>query len=446
VVEVPASFLVLMVVLLLIWSGHVGMARHVRHSGPLYAHVAQGLGPVPAVGAAGVVLLSYNAIQCCLYGLFGATMNQYGLGPWWMWALIAWALIAIFGLGQITVTARVLAGLLAVELLVVLAFVIFGLATHPGGALDTGAVMPNHLLAGGLFSKGSQVGSVLALAVACFVGVETTLAFGEEAVGYKILSRASFGSLIFLGVLYTLAAWAVVAVIGPGNVAKADPSVVYTVLGDHFGLLGKVLAEIFLATSIFAAMLSFHQTVARYTFTMSREQLLPAQLRSVGARTGAPIGGSLVQSAVALIVIMVCGFVNIDPMNMFFWLSALAAVGIMSLLAVNAWSAWVYFARRRRGPSTIATRLRILPALGAIGMAGVVVVTVSNLDALTGAAPGSWQVYIVPGLVGIVAIAGLVWGAVVYVSRRDIASGIGRGETEPLAVLEHHLLPHGSRL
>src|SRR5689334_9380141 len=52
VAAVPAAFLLLTAVLALVWAGHVGMTRHVRHSGPLYAHVAQGLGPVPGLGAA----------------------------------------------------------------------------------------------------------------------------------------------------------------------------------------------------------------------------------------------------------------------------------------------------------------------------------------------------------------------------------------------------------
>src|SRR5690606_24769097 len=34
VVQVPAAFILLTAVLLLVWIGHVGMARHVRHSGP----------------------------------------------------------------------------------------------------------------------------------------------------------------------------------------------------------------------------------------------------------------------------------------------------------------------------------------------------------------------------------------------------------------------------
>ena len=345
VVAVPSAFVLLTVVLLLVWTGNVGMARYVRHSGPLYAHVAQGLGPVAALGAAPVVLLSYNAIQCCLYGLVGQTMSDFGAGPWWLWALVSWLLVAVFGVGQVSVTARVLALLLGVELAVVACFAIFGLADPVSGALDA-----SPLWIGKLFGH-DGVGSVLALTVACFVGAETTLAFGEEAVSYRVLSRASYGSLLFLGVLYTLAGWAVTAVTGPdqvGEVAAAEGvGIVFAVVEKHLGLLGLVLAQLFLVTSIVAAMLSFHQTVARYLFTLSRERLLPARLGRVAAGTGAPVGGSLVQSVIGLSVIAVCAVFGLDPMGLFYALAALAAVGIMSLLAVNGWAAFAYFTRRR---------------------------------------------------------------------------------------------------
>jgi amino acid transporter len=216
-------------------------------------------------------------------------------------------------------------------------------------------------------------------------------------------------------------------------------------VGEHLGLLGVVLAQMFLVTSIFAAGLSFHQTVSRYVFTLSRERLLPAKLGFLTPHTGAPVGGSLAQSAVGLAVIAVTALGGFSPMGMFFTLAALAAVGIMSLLAVNGWAAFAYFARRRRGPAGVKA-LRLLPALGGLGMAAVVFVTVGNLHSMTGAAPGSWQVWLLPGIVAATALAGLVWGVVVVTSRKDIAAGIGRGETEPLAVLDPHLLPYGERL
>ena len=441
VVQVPAAFILLTGVLLLVWVGHVGMARHVRHSGPLYAHVAQGLGVVPALGAVPVVLLSYNAIQGCLYGLLGQTLSDMGLGLWWVWALVAWALMGLLGLAQVTVTARTLAFLLGIELVVVGAFAVFGV-------VDAATVSAEPLGVTALFGR-DGVGSVLALTVACFVGAETTLAFAEEAVSHTTLVRASYGSLLFLGLLYTMAAWSVTAVAGVGNVAAAaateGANMVFDVVGEHLGLLGVVLGRMFLVTSIFAAGLSFHQTISRYVFTLARERLLPARLGHLTPHTGAPVGGSLAQSAVGLAVIGVTAIGGFSPMGMFFTLAALAAVGIMSLLALNGWAAFAYFGRRRRGPAGVKA-LRLLPALGGLGMAGIVATTVGNLHAMTGAEPGSWSVWLLPGIVTVTAVGGLVWGVIVATGRKDIAARVGRGETEPLAVLDPHLLPYGERL
>jgi amino acid transporter len=344
-------------------------------------------------------------------------------------------------LGQVTVTARMLAFLLGIELVVVGTFAVFGVT-------DAHVLSLTPLSLTSLFSQ-DGVGSVLALTAACFVGSETTLAFAEEAVSHRTLVRSSFGVLGFLGALYTLAAWAVTAVTGPDDVGTAAATdgvnIVFNVIADHLGLFGVILAEMFLVTSIFAAGLSFHQTIGRYVFTLSRERLLPAKLGFLTPRTGAPVGGSLAQSCVGLGVIAVTALGGFSPIGMFFTLAALAAVGIMSLLAVNGWAAFVYFARRRRGPGGIKA-LRLLPALGGLGMAAVVVVTVGNLHAMTGAALGSWQVWVLPGIVAANAVGGLVWGTVVVTARKDIAAGIGRGETEPLAVLDAHLLPYGERL
>lgn len=440
-VAMPSAFLLLTAVLALVWVGHVGMARHVRHSGPLYAHVAQAVGPVPGLSAAGVALLYYNAIQVCLYPLFGQAMSDFGFGPWWLWALFAWAVVAVSGAAPVTGTAKTLAFALGIELLVVAAFTVFGLTDAPHGLAPT-LLWPGHL-------HGDGVGSLLALAMACYVGTETTLAFAEEAVSHRVLARASFGALFFLGTLYTLTAWAVTAVASPEQVATLaqdhrEQEIVFGLLQEHMGVLGLVLAQLFLSTSILAALMSFHQTVARYTFTLARERVLPAGLGRLAVSTGAPVGGSLAQSVLGLTVIAVCAAAGLDPMGAFYALAALAAVGVMSLLAVNGFASYVFFSRRRG--RTVATRLRALPALGGVGMCVAVLITVGNLDAMTGAASGTWQVWLIPAIVLATALAGLVWGAVVTLTRPQVAAAVGRGETEPLAVLAHHLLDAGSRL
>ena len=146
-------------------------------------------------------------------------------------------------------------------------------------------------------------------------------------------------------------------------------------------------------------------------------------------------------------VIVVWALAGLDPMVLFTSLAALAAVGIMSLILVCCLATWGYFGRKGGGRGRVSVWVaKVAPLLGAAAMSGIVVRTVGNLHAMTGVEPGSWSVWLLPALVAAVAVAGLVWGAVVHGLHRDVAAGIGRGESEPLAVLETYLIPTGGRL
>ena len=101
---VPLSFLVLAVALALFAVGYAAMSRHVANAGAFYSYLARGLGRPAAVAGAFVALLSYNAIQIGLYGLFGAAFGDFvdatfGLDlAWWVWALPRWSLVGVLGL------------------------------------------------------------------------------------------------------------------------------------------------------------------------------------------------------------------------------------------------------------------------------------------------------------------------------------------------------------
>ena len=77
--------------------------------------------------------------------------------------------------------------------------------------------------------------------------------------------------------------------------AENAPGVVFA-LAAHAGDARRRHRHLLLLTSVFAALLSFHNGVARYLFALGRERVLPAALGRVGTRSGGPIAGSLVQS------------------------------------------------------------------------------------------------------------------------------------------------------
>lgn len=192
-----------------------------------------------------------------------------------------------------------------------------------------------------------------------------------------------------------------------------------------------------LATSILAAVISVHQTVARYVFVLSRESLLPAGWGRVRRGQGVPVGGSLAQSAVGITVIAVWALLRADPMVLFSWLAAMAAVGLMALMVTACLAAWRFFHRGGGGNESVFTRV-VAPVAGMLAMGGLLAVTVSNLHVLVGAPPDAAVVWTMPAVVVGAGLTGLIWGLVVR--RRHPTRVLGRGEPDPLAELPHHLV------
>ncbi|MCI0686046.1 MAG: amino acid permease, partial [Sporichthyaceae bacterium] len=186
------------------------------------------------------------------------------------------------GLLRITINARVLALALIAELCIIMLFDL-GSLIHAADGISLDPLMPDRLFVDG-------VGGVLALGMAAFVGYESGPVFAEEARGPRTVPRATFAALAFLGLFYAFSAWALAIGVGPDRVVDAarDPaaglpfSVFEASYGPAYGPPLVSVATVLLVTSIFAAMLSFHNGVARYLFALGRERVLPPAL----ARTG----------------------------------------------------------------------------------------------------------------------------------------------------------------
>ncbi|MEV4362004.1 amino acid permease [Nonomuraea sp. NPDC004186] len=135
----PVAFLVVGVVLAVFAVGYVAMARHMANAGAFYTYISRGLGRPAGIAAAWVALIAYNALQVGLYGAFGTAATpllERWLGltpPWWLVALVAWALVAVLGLMRVDVNGRLLAVLLTAEVAVILLFDFADLA-HPAAS------------------------------------------------------------------------------------------------------------------------------------------------------------------------------------------------------------------------------------------------------------------------------------------------------------------------
>jgi amino acid transporter len=425
VVAVPLSFPILTMALLLFAAGYVDLARRAPHAAGFVAVLATGLGRIPAVAGAAVALLAYNAIQIALYGLLGATAAGLVGGQWWAWAGLAWFVVAVLGIGNVGLNARVVAAVLAAELAVIVVFDVVAL-THPA---DPGAVWepwrPELFAVDG-------VGGVLAFGIAAFVGFEAVTSFAEETRRPAALPCTIYTTLVFLGVLYAVSSWALAVAVGPDRIAETarDPAsgIPFSILDTHLGPAAAAAGLALLGLSIVGASVSFHNVVCRYLYALGREGMLPGRLGVTGPG-GVPTAGSAAQSTLALAAIAGFAVAGADPLAiMFTWLAALSAIAVMTLMVTASCAA--IGAHRpigsRRGSVVVA-------ALGAGSMLTVLAVTVSNLEALTGDPTGRVP-WLLTAMVALTAAAGTGWGWWLRRHRPAAYAVAGTGQPRPLAV------------
>jgi amino acid transporter len=425
---IPAAFLVIAVTLALFATGYMAMARHITNAGAFYAFIARGLGRVPGTAAALVALLAYSLLQVALYGAFGpaaASLAAAHLGvhaPWWQWALSAWAVITVLGLLRVDIAGKVLGVLTGAEIVVIAAEEVSGLASPAGGHLSLGALSPSALTSAGF----GTVGVLAVVAVLGFTGFEQAPVLGEEARHpQRTIPVTTYLALGVIGVVYAGSAWAMSAHVGQGHVVAAavaqGPGLLF---GLGSGPLPLAAQWLFL-TSLFAAMLAFHNCVWRYAFALGREGVLPGVLSRTGSNN-IPKTASLAQSATGLAVIAGFALAGAQPMqDLFFDLGTTGGFGLLLLYALTSVAVIAFFARNP-GLEPTFSRL-IAPALAAILLTGIAVLAVTHYSTLLGVAPGSVAARALPASFGAVAVLGLIWGLFIKIRRPQVYQTIGLG-------------------
>ncbi|BCJ68699.1 APC family permease [Polymorphospora rubra] len=443
-VGVPVVYLTVGVLLAVFSAGYVAMARHVRQAGGFYTYVTLGLGRVPGVGAALVTQLGYNCLQISLYGAFGAVAADLARAggwhlPWWLCAGAAWALVAVLGLRSVRVNGRVLGTLLVLELAVVVVFDL-AMVSHPAaGGVTLTALSPAHLADPGAIA-------ILVGGLAGFVGYEATVVFAEEVRDpRRTVALATYLALGLIATLYALSTWAMTVAAGPAHVVAAarehDADLFFALAAPHLPAALVDLGRLLLLTSLFAALVAFHHMIARYTFSLAREGLLPAALGRTGRLTGAPVHGSLLQSGLALTVLGIFAGAGLDPIrHLFFTGGVTGGLGVLVLMAATSVAVIGYFARDGRGEPV--WRRVTAPTVAAAVLVTVLVVTVAGFGALLDLPGDSPLRWLLPAGYAVAATAGAGWALILRATRPRVYAAIGLGPDSATVVAA---TPSGAR-
>ncbi|MBM7173723.1 APC family permease [Streptomyces sp. G44] len=397
----PLGYLLSGLLLTVFAAGFTAMSRFVRNAGAFYAYIGRGLGRPMGAGAAYVALFSYNAIEVGLLAAFG-WFTESGFEdltgahvPWWLWASAGLVAIGALGYLKVTLSAKVLAVALVLEVLVLLVFEA-GVLAHGGGpqGLDPEALSPGHL-------GESGVGGMFVLAVGAFIGFEATAIYAEEARRpERTVPRATCTAVAFLALFYTFTVWMIINAYGGDRAqevasGKSGADMVFAATERFTGAWAADSMHVLIITSAFAATLAFHNGAARYFYALGREGLLPARLGTVSARTRAPAPAVAVQSAIASAVIAVTVLSGADPYSVtFLWSNGSGILGVMLMQALAALAVHGFFRRDRRAMP--GWRVVAAPLLACGGLVVMSALVCAHLDLLTGASAGVNAALILP--------------------------------------------------
>lgn len=364
-----------------------------------------------------IALLGYNAMQIGLYGLFAAAAAGFfsdNLGinlPWWVYAFIAMAIVAVLGYRQVDLSVKVLAILVSLEFLIVL---ILDAAILLKGGQGGSTPLTLTPFTWASFTSGS-VAIALLFNFASFIGFEATTIYSEEAKDpQRTVPRATYVAVLTIGIFYTLTTYLMVEGQGAAGLQQylgglqPDPTAFLFVLGDTYigAALTTVMSLLFIS-SVFAALLAFHNAVARYLYALGREGLVPAQLGRTHVKHLSPHVGSLNQSVLAFVVVLIFVITGQDPvLALFTWLTQLGTLAIIVLMALASFAVVAFFARHRDFDRNVA-RTTIAPIVGGVALSAVAVYAASQFGLLIGN-PESPLRWILPALIIVAAVAGVI--------------------------------------
>ena len=429
---VSIALIAVALVLIIFVVGYVAMARHITNAGAFYAYVAQGIWRPAGVGASWIALVAYNGFLCAAYGGLGflaapLLQSWFGLDvPWWAISLVAWLLVGVLGIRDVGISEKVLAVLVLAETALVLLYS-FAILFSSDFNYSTHSLQPSNLW-------GPGAGALVVIGATAFVGVEQGAVYVEESRDpRKTVPRATYLTIILIAVLYAFASWVQISAAGDQAVDRAvkeGPDLFFNLAAVPLGSWAVDVGHVLFVTSLLAAMIAFHNIIARYMFALGRESVLPR----VFGRTngGAPRNSSLVLSLFSLIVITVYAIAGWDPLvQLFFWGGSVGAIGILLLLTLTSIAVICYFARH---PQDENAWHRIgAPAIATVLLIVISYLALTNLPLLFGVEPGTGPAVATPLVFGLVFLGGILWGLALKVTRPAVYEGIGLGARSAVA-------------
>ncbi|WP_436736978.1 APC family permease [Streptomyces sp. BBFR102] len=352
------------------------MVRVVPRAGSVFAYARAGLGKGTGFVAGWMAMLDYLLIPAVAYLFSGVAMNALVPSvPSWVWTALAVVVTTLLNLWGVRAAARVGFAVLAMEIAVLLVFVVAAVVVlvRDGAARDWLSPLTGDGTQGG-FSLAAVVGAV-SVAVLSYLGFDAIASFAEEVTGgSRRVARAVLFCLVLAGTLFVVQTY-LVALLEPAASAelaerpeKQGPAF-YDAVDASVGTWLHDLVAVSKAVGAAFAALAGQAAAGRLLFAMARERRLPKALSRTdsGVPRVALLSAALVTMAAA---VWAAGQAEgLDHLVSVVDIGALTAFTLLHASVVG----WFVVRRGGEGGRVSWWRHLVLPVVGAAVTVAVIV-------------------------------------------------------------------------
>jgi amino acid transporter len=302
-VAAPLGYFLSFLLVLALASNVSQLARHLPNAGGFFTYISRSVHP--RVGwLSGWIMVLYMPAATFTSPIFLCVLLQgeiadSALGvdvPWWVIFVAITGLVLTLMYRGVTISARALLILGLAEIAIVLLLSVWGIVSPGPGGLNLESFDPGNTSSHGLWF--AVVFSVFAL-----TGWESAAPLAEETANPRTnVPRALIGSVLIMGVLFTVCAWGLVLGWGTDDIdglVGSETLPAFVLAKDAWGPLWWAVPLALLNSAIAVSIASMNVST-RMWFSMARAGALPAGLARLHPRHNTPVGALALQAAITL--------------------------------------------------------------------------------------------------------------------------------------------------
>lgn len=336
---VALAYLIGMVGMVFTALSYARMSEAFPIAGSVYAYAGKGINQYIGFIAGWAILLDYILVPALLYVVSAqALTGMVPSVPSWIWLILFILINTLINYYGIEFTARSNKVILIFELIVLVIFIVAGVAAVATGV--NGAEFSFKPLYDPDYFSMHLVMSAVSIAVLSFLGFDAISTLSEESKGgVKSVGRATIYSLLIVGVLFMVQTW-IAALIFPDFNSFDDIGTAFYQVAEIAGggWLGNLTA---IATAIawgIADALVAQAAISRVLYSMARDKKLPKVLAKVHPKYKTPYVSTIIVAVISLIVSLafdsqvgiLSSFVNFGALTAFLFLHVSVFVHYMA--------------------------------------------------------------------------------------------------------------------